>query len=85
LHNTATFNQCDSSAHLAHLSNSLISKAADVQLEHGDETLQTVEELINTLKLKFGDDGQANKHRAELKAHVQRSSESLQSQHLDIQ
>jgi hypothetical protein len=83
--NAATSNQWDSSAQLAHLTNSLIGKAADALLEHGDDIPQTVEELIKTLKLKFGDEGQADKFRAELKARRQRSNESLQSLHLDIQ
>ena len=84
-HNAAVFNNWNSKAQLAHLTNSLTGRAADAVFERGDLPPGTKEDLINILKLKFGDEGQAEKFRAELKTRKQHSGESLQSLHLDIQ
>ena len=84
-HNAAVFNNWNSKAQLAHLTNSLTGRAADAVFERGDLPPGTIEDLINILKLKFGDEGQAEKFRAELKTRKQHSGESLQSLHLDIQ
>ena len=70
---------------MAHLTNSLTGRAADAVFERGDIPPQTTDDLISILKLKFGEEGQAEKFRAELKTRKQRSDESLQSLHLDIQ
>jgi hypothetical protein len=84
-HNAAKFNGWDSGAQLAHLTNSLTGRAADAVFERGDLPPHTIDELITILKLKFGDEGQAEKFRAELRTRKQHPGESLQSLHIDIQ
>jgi len=78
------YNQWDSADQLAHLRASLVGAAAQCMWDVTPGSADTLDDLIELLKSRFGCEGQAEKFRAELRTRKRKPGESLQSLYQDI-
>ena len=82
------FNNCvgyyhwNSEDQLFQLRNSLIEAAGFVVTEAGNEA--SLEEIVRLLKVRFGNEHQAERFRAEMRSRRRRAGEPLQTLHQDL-
>lgn len=81
----ATYNRWHDDDRLAYLRSCLTGRAAEVLWAAGGNASDTLDKLMKLLRNRFGNDGQAEKHRAELRCRRRRAGESLRSVFHDIQ
>ena len=80
----AAYNGWDIVDRLAYLRTCLSGAAAEVLWTTGPESTATYDKLLALLRDRFGNEGQAQKFRAELRSRRQQSGESLRSLFHDI-
>ena len=73
----ATYNRWREDDRLAHLRSCLTGRAVEILWANGENASDTLDKLLAILRNRFGNDGQAEKHRAELRCRHRRPGESL--------
>ena len=82
--NCADYNKWSGRDKLAHLKNCLVGAAAQILWDSSPESTDTLQKLVELLKVRFSGCKQADKFRMELRVRRRQTGESLSDLHRDI-